>query len=55
MSSEKINDLDNNTAKLALALQIEKLKLDMVSEYYDCGVWEYDIHEKSLIQSKKLK
>ncbi len=54
MSSVKINELEDKASKLALALQIEKLKQEMISQYCDCGIWEYDIDGKCLIQSKKL-
>lgn len=44
---EKIN-------KLELELLTERKKYELVLEYSDCGLWEYVIADKKLVQSKKL-
>lgn len=41
-------------SELELELKVERMKYCIVADYSSCGLWEYDIANKKLIQSKKL-
>ena len=42
-------------AELEQELQREKEKLNFIKEMLDCGLWEYEIKRKRLVQSKSLE
>ena len=46
--------LEQRIAELELALAIEHAKQQLLTNFYNCGIWEYDIKNKRLIQSRKL-
>lgn len=57
MSEKILEDLERarqEIKRLADALQSEKLKAEIVSEYSDYGVWEYDLASDTCYQYKKL-
>lgn len=47
-------DLEGRIAELTLALEAEKKKNEMLSDYSDCALWEYEIADKRVVLSKKL-
>lgn len=42
-------------AELEKELELEKEKLNFIKEMLDCGLWEYEIKKKRLIQSKSFE
>lgn len=46
--------LEQKIDGLELALAIEQTKQQMLTNYYNCGIWEYDIKNKRLTQTRKL-
>ncbi|MEG1847510.1 MAG: sensor domain-containing diguanylate cyclase [Lachnospiraceae bacterium] len=55
MRRSKENEYKKKIAKLEFSLLLDEEKYRLVSEYADCGLWEYDIADDKMIQRKQLK
>lgn len=53
-SNSEITNFKERVYELELQLATEKKKYELVLEYTNCGLWEFDIENKRMIQTKKL-
>lgn len=54
MNLTDANSFAQRISELELSLEIETAKQQLISEYCNCGIWEYDIPNKRCIQTRKL-
>lgn len=54
MNQNNVEELQQKITELESALRVEARKYEMITKYSNCGLWEYDIWQKKLIQSRKL-